>query len=84
MNPIDWKSLDDHPRHRCRCACGVVFQSHTKITVVDERMVLLAREPCPGCGRADTLRSASSGRHRETVTLNSTDVGCIDLDPPKP
>lgn len=70
--PIDWSAHDRHPEHTCTCRCDFVFRSHTKF-VGGERPGIVSHKPCPGCGRTDDLRRASSDP--ETMAIGGNGGG---------
>lgn len=58
---IDWTPVDKFPESTIECHCGQTWRSHAKcVALPDGGLALVARRPCPGCGRSDNLRRAAS------------------------
>jgi hypothetical protein len=65
---IDWSRFDGDAESNCTCRCVFArlkdgdeiptFRSHIKFVGAIGK--LIARKPCPDCGRHDNLRSAES------------------------
>lgn len=66
----DWANVLKYPPSEITCRCGALFHSHAMFDGDTGRMVL--REPCPGCGKADTFRKISSPP--ELIRLGPEDI----------
>jgi hypothetical protein len=55
---IDWAPFDAYPENTCECACGVVYQSHSKFVMAPSPH-LEARKPCPACGETRLVNARS-------------------------
>lgn len=71
----DWTAFDGRDTMENVCACDAVWHSHVKVVNCkpapdggkSRGMVLVAREPCPGCGSRTKLRRSSSAPERWTL-----------------
>jgi len=79
MAPIEWRAFDPYPEDTLTCRCGAVYRSHAKF-VIKPRSGLLARKPCPKCGRVDDIRRASSDPEVVRIDL---DRHTVKIEPPK-
>ena len=66
MAEIDWSEFNKWPESEITCGCGAVYQSHCKF-VNEPKRGTVSRRPCPGCGRTDDVRQASSPPERMTI-----------------
>lgn len=57
---IDWTVFDQYPEQTCECRCGTVWRTHAKLVSGERGLHLITRKPCPGCGKPDAVRKASS------------------------
>lgn len=58
MSKINWSVFNNDPENNCYCRCGAIFRSHAKFVGVLGKMV--ARKPCPACGKNDDMQRVSS------------------------
>lgn len=61
---IDWAPHDRWSENTITCGCGAVFRSHSKCVVVEEKVKLVTRKPCPACGHVDRATKVSSDPER--------------------
>lgn len=70
--PVDWSRFTGPVSTTCYCRCGVAYRSHCKTVKHNEVWLLVTQRSCPGCGRVDDCRRASSDP--ETFTIRSENV----------
>lgn len=59
---IDWSKFGGEVSSTCTCICGREFRSHGGVDYAS--MKLVSKDPCPGCGRTDSIARVS---HTENV-----------------
>lgn len=62
MKTIDWKIFDKFPESECECTCGSIYHSHAKMVMVDDKLILYSRVPCPGCRETSNHLRAVRGK----------------------
>jgi hypothetical protein len=67
----DWTRVLKYPPSEITCRCGALFHTHAMFDGDVGRMVL--REPCPGCGHADTIWRVSSPPERMSLGHGDTE-----------
>ncbi len=64
---IDWSVFDAYERSEVSCHCGTEFLSHAKAAMTLTPPRVVSRQPCPGCGKHDTIRAARSGPEKWSI-----------------
>jgi hypothetical protein len=73
---VDWAPFDKYSRNEIECRCGAHYHSHSKTVIVDSKMTIVTRQPCPSCSKTfGHVLAARSGP--EFVRLSQKDVGVI-------
>lgn len=49
---IDWSIFDNEPEDTCYCRCKVMYRSHSKVHMHENKLYTVTREPCLGCGES--------------------------------
>ncbi len=55
--PTPWEKHEDQTLY---CFCDSVWRGKARIEIEGQNMRLVTEKPCPGCGKCDNLRKASS------------------------